>query len=502
MSPGCMNPEPLILLFPFIPLLLLAGSLAAGWITRRDWSGPAYGIAAALQLLVGAALILRFHGADEGLTVAVGTWRHSIVFAFDRMRVGFLFAYLVPLAASLGKTGRLASPHLRTTLLFYLAGCSGVIVAGDVFNFFVAFELMIMAAYVLVAARREYYAAVKYMLFGALSSTFFLLGIVVRYAGGASFSFDCIHAAAAGPAGNVAWTLLLFATAFGIKGAFFPAHSWAATCHSATVAPVSAFLGSFTIFSGVFGMYYLVILPARAAGFEPILTWLRAAAWATVLIPAGFVFLEPALKRVIAGSTVIAVGFTVLLMTGGHDEAAFRFIALHAVYKTVLFHLLDEVGVEGRCVSGRRMHAIAAGTAVWLAVGAFPALSGLLKSPAAGAGWAGRLAAGCSMALLTGAFLKFRWRMETRGAGTGLWLGAAAALALLGWEYPGAAAPAWPTAILECSLLVLLAATAPALFRRLEAWAGADRRWLFRNLNAELFAMLLLFASAAVTVFR
>jgi multicomponent Na+:H+ antiporter subunit D len=497
-----MNPEFLVLVFPCIPLLLLAGGLAAGWATRRDWSAPAFRIAAAMQLLVGAALIVRFHGAESGMTVAVGAWRHSIVFTFDRMRVGFLFAYLVPLAAALGKTGRLDSPHLRTTLLFYLAGCSGVIVAGDVFNLFVAFELMIMAAYVLVAARQEYYAAVKYMLFGALSSTFFLLGIVVRYAGGASFAFDCVHAAAAGPAGNVAWTLLLFATAFGIKGALFPAHSWAATCHSATVAPVSALLGSFTIFSGVFGMYHLVILPARAAGFEPILTWLRAAGWVTVLAPAAFVFLEPALKRVIAGSSVVAVGFTVLLMTGGHDAAAFRFIALHAVYKTVLFHLLDEVNVEGRVVSGRRMHAIAAGTAVWLAVGAFPALSGLLKSPVTGGAWGGRIAAGLSMALLAGAFLKFRWRMAARGAGAGLWLGAAAALALLAWEWPGAAAPGWPLAATELALLILAAAAAPALFRRLEAWAGADRRRLFRNLNAELFAMLLLFASAAVAVFR
>jgi multicomponent Na+:H+ antiporter subunit D len=497
-----MSPEFLILAFPFIPLLVAAAGLGVGWATRRDVSGPAYATAAILQILAGAALIARFHNAETGVTVAVGAWDHAIVFTFDRLRIGFLFAYLVPLAASLRRTSRLPSPRLRTTMLFFLAGCSGIPVAGDVFNFFVAFELMIMAAYVLVAARREYYAAVKYMIFGSLSSILLLLGIALRYAGGAGFAFDSPVAAGTGPAGNAAWALLFFAVAFGIKGAFFPAHTWVATCHAATVASVSAFLASFTVFSAVFGMYHLVVLPARAAGFEQVLDWLRAAGWLTVLGPSVFVFLEPVPKRIVAGSTVVAVGFTTLLMASGRDADAFRFIALHAVYKTVLFHLLDEVAVEGRVVAGRRLHAVAALAAVWLAVGAFPALSGALKHPLADESAAGRLAVTVSAVFLAGGFLKIRWRTERRGAGGGWGLAAAAAVALLAWEFPGPASAGPAAAAADLALMFATALAAPAVFRRFEPWAGADRRWIFRHLNADLFATLLFAFATALAIFR
>lgn len=94
-------------------------------------------------------------------------------------------ALLIPVIFSFHRLRTLPTFSSRGIFLFYLTGCSGLVVVGDLFSFFVLYQLMIMAAYMLIAVKDQYYASITYMLFGAVSSAFFLAGIVLLYASGA-----------------------------------------------------------------------------------------------------------------------------------------------------------------------------------------------------------------------------------------------------------------------------------------------------------------------------
>ncbi|MDZ4200067.1 MAG: proton-conducting transporter membrane subunit [Kiritimatiellia bacterium] len=488
-----MNTEHLLLALPLIPLFLLAISLVAKVGFRRDLTPLAIPVNHVLQALVGVGLWLRFHSAADSLSVPLSVFPHPIVFSFDRFRLYFLAAYLIPLLFSLFRLRRLDSPELRTVFLFYLAGCSGLLVTGDIFNFFVFYEMMIMAAYVLIAARRLFYASVKYMLINAVSSVLLLSGIIVLYASGAMFEFDYAPSARSWTLDNRTWLLVFFTSAFLVKSAFFPASGWIAGCHSATHGVISAFLGSFTVFSGVFGLIYLVLNPAAALGMETPFRLLRALSWVALPMAALFMFFEPEPKRVVAGSTVLAVGWVGLLLASGWTEAALIYLALHALYKSAMFYLLDEMEVQALEVRARSGTWALVLPGILFSVGAFPAAGYFLKTPLLEGGWAVRFVFMATLFLSTAAFFKFRPRLAaTPKAGRGWALPVAPIL--LGATLWIARRPGIFSLLVEWAIILAAAVWAAPLFARFSRWARLDRRWVFGDLNRELFYILALFA--------
>ena len=495
-----MTDAALLLAFPFVPLFAAGAALAARTVARRDWSAPAVAASHALQTAIGLALIARFYRSSGEVRFPVSAWPYAIEFAFEHSRAHFLAAYLVPLLFSLARLRQLPSFHLRLLFLLYLGGCSGLLVTGDIFNFFVFYELMIMAAYVLVAARRKFYASVKYMLFGAASSSFLLGGIVLFYATGADLGFPFAAEFYAAPAAHQAWILVLFGTAFLVKSAFFPAYSWVATCHAATAPVVSAFLGSFTVFTGIFGLHQRVLRPAASLGLASVFDWLEVLSLLTMALPSAAIFFERDFKRCIAGSTVVTIGFVGLMLSRGWVEPALLYVAFHALYKSLLFHLTDDLRIEGTTVAGRPAALAALGVGVWMASGFYPALIWFLKYNVMDASPALRAVSLASSALVAGGFLKFRYVRSAGAPGSGLPAGGLFVLLLAFALFPFyRPAAGWKIA-LDLGALAATVAAAARLRRRADGWPGLGGFRLFANLNAELLAPLLLFVSGLAFV--
>lgn len=490
----------LILAFPFVPLALMGIVAFARYALRRDLSWPGLIANHALQLAIGLRLILAFYDREVPMVVSLTPWQHSIVFQFDRFKVAFMASYLVPLLFSLFRRRQLHSFHLRVLFLFFLGGCSGLIVTGDVFNFFVFYELMIMAAYVLIASRRLYYASVKYMLFGAISSSFFLAGIIVMYAAGVGFRFSDLEIVCATAPANFVWMTLLFSLAFLIKSAFFPVSAWVTTCHAAAVPLVSAFLASFTVFSGVYGLFYLVLIPAGEASYG-IHSFLQSISLATLLLPALFVLFEPDVKRCVAGSTIYTIGFIGWLLSHRHYEAAFAYVIVHSVYKSLMFYLLDDVRWSDREVSGPRASLIAGGICVLFTTGWFPSLVHFLKYPARDADLLAQGIILLSALFVAGGFLKFKYRVVPEQAENTL---IALAMALLGFCYyacwPHVPRLDLPHAAFDWALLAIAIFSASWVFEKLRKGVALDRKWIFTHLNAELFYVLVLMAAGTLTL--
>ncbi len=502
-----MISERLLIVFPYLPLTALMLAAACRFTTGRDASRPFLRLAQWMQLATGTTLMILFALSDGAAwEVPLSVWHHSILLRFDSWKMYFMAAYLLPLLLSLLVRDEWSSPTLRFVFMFYLGGCSALIVAGDVFNFFVAYELMIMSAYVLVAARGRYLAAVRYMFFGAASSAPLLAGIIVLYGSSGTLIFPDAATVAAMPAANLAWMLFFFSIAFMIKAAFFPVSGWVAPCHSATVPVMSAFLGSFTIFSGIYGLTYLVVQPALAGGFEAPLMFLRIMSLATLLAAGLFLFYESDIKRCVAGSTVYTIGGVGLLLSYGMYGLALAYLSVHAAFKSALFMIVARIETgDGLRVRGHVPYLLAGAAASAIVAGLYPGMVHFLKLEIGAYGWVDVSVGLISMGMLLGGFLKFQYRLiaESGAKRYKRWfwpvfvVTAALMYTLIFARFQ--ASISWK-AILQWSLAVVATLLAGGIYRRTIRFANLDRRLIFKNLNVELFFIMLLLAAGAVAI--
>ncbi len=126
------------------------------------------------------------------------------------------------------------------SLVISFAGCLGVVMAGDLFSFFLFFELMSIIFVISIAQEQTpeaIGATMKFFFMTVIGSVALFLGIVLTYhiTGSAAFGENGLFTEASG------WALvafIAFVVSFGIKTAMFPLHLWMpdAYTHSPIVA--------------------------------------------------------------------------------------------------------------------------------------------------------------------------------------------------------------------------------------------------------------------------
>ncbi len=488
-----------MLLFPVLPPVAILLSLACHYLCGRDSSRTLTALCLWGQLLCGGLLLLEFHDAVEPRVEALSYLDHSIVFIMSRPRVFFLAALLTPMALALPHLHLLADFNIRLVFLFYLTGCSGIVVTGDLFNFFVFYEVMIMAGYILITLRGRYYAGIMYMLFGAVSSLLLLGGIIAWYASGGSFSLLELQQARDLPRANVAMMMTLFGSAFLIKSGFFPVSAWPATCHAATNGLVSSFLSSFTIFSGIFGFYHMVLLPAESLGAEAVFLFLRAVSILTLLTASVILYFEPELKRCIAGSTVISIGLVGGLLSYRLYEPALVYMMVHAVFKSALFLLYERIEEREERYYLSAGALVTGAVAILFAIGIFPTLGYFAKQQLFGYFGAYRLGMVTLVFLMAGAFLKFRFRLERRPLNLPLYSLLTVLMLTHYLVFPFYRKPGgWGGVLLDAGIIGLAIVLGPSLYRRCRALHAVDRRILLPQLNAELLMMVVILVAQTV----
>ncbi len=518
-----MSAEHFLPIFPLLPVLGIIVSAFSKHVLKKGITLVTAPLFTVFQLAAAGLLVIY---APEQLTLQVSRLNASIVFSFSQERFWMLAAFAVPSLFSLFKIKSLRTDSLRTVFLFYLAACSGIILTADVFNFFVFYELMIMSAYVLISVEGKVYASIKYMMVGALSSVFFLTGIIFVYASGLFFSFDSIADLSALPRSNALLIISFFLTAFCIKAALFPASPWLPTCHSAGNGTVSSFLSSFTVVSGFFGMHYLVLLPAQSIGADHIFTLLKILALITMGAASIFIFFDTDIKRVIAGSTAFIAGFIGYLFATGEWQTAWVYILVHAVYKSILFHAVDDLDKQPLSLKGRRFSFIIIGIGLLFATGIFPSVPHFLKQSLHFHSTVFYGVFYGSASLLLAGFLKFsfsrsslfRKTPQPTSGGNGRRTSMTVPIYVLAFIllcglyvlliFPGYARtfyaypelsgiinrPVMPY-IFEGLVLGGAVFFGRFLFPRLSGLANLDSRYIFRTLSIELFALFSLFGA-------
>jgi len=277
----------------------------------------------AVALAIGAT-VWRTHHA---LQYFVGNWAPPLGVAFraDGLSAAMLTAAAV-LVCGIGlfarsqfpspRRGETRAPLVFWTLLLAVWGAlNAVFVGGDLFNLYVALELLTFAAVPLVAldGRAETLAAaLRYLLFALLGSILYLLGAVLLYGAYGTLDIvllsDRIHA---GPVASAAVSLMTAGLL--AKAALFPFHLWLPPAHAGAPAPASALLSGLVVkapFFLVVRLWFDVMtrLP------EPAAAQLLGALGAAAIIFGSVLALRQArLKLLIAYSTVAQIGYLFLM---------------------------------------------------------------------------------------------------------------------------------------------------------------------------------------------
>ena len=208
------------------------------------------------------------------------------------------------------------APLVFWTLLMAVWGALNIVFLGsDLFNLFVALELLTFGAVPLVCldGRAETLAAaLRYLLFALLGSVLYLLGTALLY--GAYGTLDIVLLSGRVRPEPATWVAAaLMTVGLLAKTALFPLHLWLPPAHAGAPAPASAVLSSLVVKASFFlivRLWFDVMpgLPSEAAG--QLLGTLGAAA---IVFGSVLALRQARLKLLIAYSTVAQIGYLFLL---------------------------------------------------------------------------------------------------------------------------------------------------------------------------------------------
>lgn len=195
------------------------------------------------------------------------------------------------------------------------ASLNALFVSADLFNLYVALELVALAAVALAALTGTppaLSASLRYLLVALLGSSAYLLAVALLYAATGTLALASVGAGlSSGPLAATAAALAVIGLA--LKGALFPFHFWLPPAHGSAATPVSALLSALVIkaaFYLVLRLWLEVFGGVAGAPAGQLLGALGAAAivWGSLAALA-----QDKLKMLVAYSTVAQVGYLFLL---------------------------------------------------------------------------------------------------------------------------------------------------------------------------------------------
>jgi formate hydrogenlyase subunit 3/multisubunit Na+/H+ antiporter MnhD subunit len=287
-----------------------------------------------IEIAIATAIAATVWRSRSVLQYLIGGWHPPLGVALraDGLSAAMMVTTAL-LISAIGLFARAQFPapraEARAPLVFWLlllavwSALNAVFLGADLFNLYVALELLTFAAIPLVClgGRAETLAAaLRYLLYALLGSILYLLGTVLLY--GAYGTLDMLVLAARMRAEPAAWVALsLMTVGLLAKAALYPFHLWLPPAHAGAPAPASAILSGLVVKAPFFLMVRLWFdvmprLPDRAA--SQMLGVLAAAA---ILFGSVLALRQVRLKLLIAYSTVAQIGYLFLIfpLAGGSE---------------------------------------------------------------------------------------------------------------------------------------------------------------------------------------
>jgi multicomponent Na+:H+ antiporter subunit D len=361
--------------FIFIVAGLLSPLIKGKWKSAYLLAVPVVGFINLISIPEGTHWVVRFLEWD---------------LVFGRMdRLSLIFGYIFHIISFIAI---LYALHVKDSVqhvagLVYAGSALGVVCAGDLFTFFIFWEMLTVASIFLIWARKTkaaQSAGFRYLMVHAAGGLCLLAGIVmyVNQTGSIEFGFIGLDGTAA--------TYLIF-LGFGLNCAWPVLHPWLTDAYPEATITGTIFLSAFTTKCAVYAL-------ARGFPGTEALIWIGAIMTG---FPIFFAVIENDLRRVLAYSLINQVGFMVVgigigthLGMNGAIAHAFNDI----LFKALLFMSMGAVMYRTGKINGTALGGLYRTmplTCIFCMVGAasisaFPLFSGFVSKSmvmdAAGAG--------------------------------------------------------------------------------------------------------------------
>ncbi|MDA3647792.1 Na+/H+ antiporter subunit D [Saccharopolyspora indica] len=377
----------LVALPVLLPLLAAGLSLALGRFADIQ---RALGLLVLGGIIVDAAVLLHVADRFGPVVLQMGAWPapFGITLVADRLSaLLLLISSVVTFAVLIYSIGQRITDYGRersstTFHPMYLMLCAGVSLAyltGDLFNLFVAFEIMLSSSYVLITRRTtatRVRAGMTYVIVSLASSLLFITMIALVYASTGTVNLadlgEKVHQL---PDGLQIALALLVVVVFGVKAAMVPLHFWLPDSYPTAPAPVTA------VFAGLLtkvGIYALIRTQTLVFSHSESWNLMLGIALITMIVGALGALAQNDLNRLLSFLLVSHIGY-MLFGLGVYDVIGLTGVILYVVHhitvQAALFLVSGLITRHTGTVALTRMGGLAKAAPMIAVLFALPALT-------------------------------------------------------------------------------------------------------------------------------
>jgi multicomponent Na+:H+ antiporter subunit D len=376
-----------------IPTLAAAATLFAGRRPRLQRAIALLALAAVVTVCAALVVLADRYGT---LVVHVGGWGQTvpgmgplgITLVVDRLSALMLLVSAIVLLAVVfyaigqgirdGDERQPVSIFLPTYLVLSAGVCTAFL-AGDLFNLFVGFEVLLSASFVLLtigASADRVRAGIAYVMVSMVSSLIFLVGLALIYAATGTLNMAELSVRLDGvPAGTRSAMFAVLLVAFGIKAAVFPLSAWLPDSYPTAPAPVTAVFAGLLTKVGVYAIIRAHSLLFPGGTLDHVL---MVAALLTMIVGILGAMAQSDIKRLLSFTLVSHIGYMVFgiaLSSALGMSGAIYYVAHHIVVQTTLFLVVGLIERQAGASTLQRLGGLAAASPLLAMVFMVPALN-------------------------------------------------------------------------------------------------------------------------------
>ncbi len=353
-------------LVPLPVIVPLLGAALCVIASRVRWVQRVISLAALTSNVV-VSVMLFVRVDDDGMQVMqAGGWKVplGITLAVDRLSaVMLVVSSLMMLSVLVYAIGQGAEESryaaFNPVYLVLAAGVSASFITGDLFNLFVAFEMMLVASYVLLTLGGrpgQVRSGMSYVVISLIASTFFITALALIYSATGTVNMAELSQRMPELSEGVrtGFSLLLILV-FGIKAGLFPLFFWLPDSYPTASGAITAVFAGLLTKVGVYAIIrsQMLLFPpdARQGSLLLVLAGL------TMVVGVLGALAQDDLRRMLSFHIISHIGYMIFglaLFTLAGIAGAVFYVVHHIVVKTALFLVAGLV--ERRAGSDRLSH--------------------------------------------------------------------------------------------------------------------------------------------------
>ncbi len=304
--------------------------------------------------------------------VVLGGWAApwGIAFVADRLAAIMLCASMTLGSVALAYSCYTVTPLQQRYFFFplmqmILLGVNWAFLTGDLFNLFVAYEVMLLGSYGLMmvgASQSQVRQAMKYIGINSIGSTLFVVACGLLYAGTGTLNMADLAVRTAALTGSradlVTAASMFLLVVFGLKAATFPVIYWLPDSYPVVPPGVIGYFAGLLTKVGVYSLLRMFVMVFRQDGQAFALDVLLFLSGFTMVLGVLGAMCQWELRRLLSWHIISQVGYMVMGigLAGSPDARVVRLAIagtiLHVVHNIIVKSCLFLVGGMGERITG------------------------------------------------------------------------------------------------------------------------------------------------------